>query len=170
MRKRFLFTGLVFLSLLMAACGSAREATGTLVPQVPTFIGTAIIPITGKGTATPEAPSTVDQVQNKSLGSILVDGNGMTLYLYIMDGTNSSTCYGSCAAVWPPFLTGGTPTAGSGVNASLLGTITRNDGSIQVTYNGHPLYYFARDRVPGDINGENVQDVWFAVTPQGNQR
>src|SRR5512142_2661978 len=120
MIKRFLFTGLFFLALLVSACGSARQVAGTLVPQVPTVIGTPIIPITGKDTATPGAPSTVDLGQNISLGSILVDGRGMTLYLYTMDGNNTSTCYGSCAAIWPPFLTDGTPTAGSGVNASLL--------------------------------------------------
>ncbi len=104
MRKRFLFIGLVFLTMLAAACGStARQTTDTLVPQAPTVIGTAVIPITGKDTATPEAPSTVNQVQRQGLGSILVDGNGMALYLYTMDGSNSSTCYGSCAAIWPPF-------------------------------------------------------------------
>ncbi len=170
MKRKLALSSLVFLSFIISACGSASHVPSTLVPQLPTVVGTAIVPVTGLGTATPTAPSTVNISQTSQFGPILVDQRGMTLYLYTMDSTNSSTCYGSCASIWFPFLTEGTPIAGSGVNARLLGTITRTDGSTQVTYNGHPLYYFVKDKAPGDMNGENVQAVWFVVTPQGNQK
>jgi predicted lipoprotein with Yx(FWY)xxD motif len=104
------------------------------------------------------------------LGTILVDGSGRTLYLFAKDQPNQSACAGACAAAWPVDQTSGTPKAGSGVKASLLGTITRSDGSTQVTYNKHPLYYFARDSGAGQQNGQGVDAFgakWFVVTPAG---
>ncbi|HTX79054.1 MAG TPA: hypothetical protein VMC62_05275, partial [Longilinea sp.] len=83
---------------------------------------------------------------------------------------NTSNCYGNCATLWPPLLTTGTPTAGSGVDANLLSTTTRTDGTTQVTYNGWPLYYYASDKAAGDTTGENVNSVWFVVTPAGTQK
>lgn len=76
------------------------------------------------------------------------------MYLWEHDPGTSSTCYGACAQFWPPVLTAGAPVAGPGIQASLLGTTTRNDGKVQVTYNGHPLYYFVQDKNSGDITGE----------------
>lgn len=104
------------------------------------------------------------------MGAFLVDSKGFTLYLYTKDAPNASACYGSCAAIWPPLLTTGAPSAGIGVNADMLGTTVRTDGTTQVTYNGWPLYYYAKDRVAGDSTGENVQGVWFVVTPLGMQK
>jgi predicted lipoprotein with Yx(FWY)xxD motif len=125
--------------------------------------------------ATPAAASSagaavVDVSQNATLGSFLVDSKGMTLYLFTKDTPNTSNCYSSCAAIWPPLLTSGSPVAGAGVTASLLGTTTRTDGTTQVTYNGWPLYYFASDKAAGDTTGENVQGVWFVITPAGMQK
>jgi predicted lipoprotein with Yx(FWY)xxD motif len=94
----------------------------------------------------------------------------MTLYLFTKDTPKTSNCYDSCAAAWPPLLTDGAPTPGSGVDASLLGTTTRTDGSTQVTYNGWPLYYFANDKAAGDTTGEGIQNVWYVVTPEGMQK
>jgi predicted lipoprotein with Yx(FWY)xxD motif len=108
--------------------------------------------------------------QNSTLGSFLVDSKGMTLYLFTKDKPNTSNCYGGCATAWPPLLTTGAPTGGTGVTASMLGTTTRTDGTIQVTYNGWPLYYWAKDKVAGDTTGENVQGVWFVITPAGVQK
>src|SRR3954463_9433427 len=88
-----------------------------------------------------------------AVGSVLVGANGRTLYLFTADKGAKSVCYGQCAAYWPP-LTTGKPTAGSGLNASLLGTTKRKDGKLQVTYNGHPLYFFAPDKKAGDIKGQ----------------
>ena len=101
------------------------------------------------------------------LGTILVDGKGMTLYLYTKDTQNSgeSTCEGQCLATWPPLL--GEPSASSGVDASMLGTITRSDGSTQVSYNGWPLYYWANDTAAGQTTGQGVGGVWWVVTPGG---
>ena len=125
------------------------------------------------GAATPAAaggPAAVDVSQNASLGSFLVDAKGMTLYLFTQDSPNTSTCYAGCATAWPPLLTNGAPTAGAGVTAALLGTTKRKDGTSQVTYNGWPLYYWANDKAPGDTTGENVQNVWFVITPAGAKK
>jgi predicted lipoprotein with Yx(FWY)xxD motif len=107
---------------------------------------------------------------NTSLGMILVDGNGRTLYLFEKDQPNQSACAGACVAAWPVDQSSGTPKAGSDVTASLLGTIKRGDGSTQVTYNKHPLYYFTRDSQVGQHNGQGVDAFgakWFVVTPAG---
>jgi predicted lipoprotein with Yx(FWY)xxD motif len=91
-----------------------------------------------------------------NLGPILVGPNGKTLYLFMSDSATMSTCYGSCAQNWPPLTTSGTPRGMGGVSQSLLGTITRQNGTKQVTYHGHPLYYFIADSGPGMANGEGV--------------
>jgi predicted lipoprotein with Yx(FWY)xxD motif len=104
--------------------------------------------------------------KDANLGDILVDGKGMTLYLFTKDQVNVSNCNGGCAAAWPPLVVaaGQNPTAGDGVTGK-LDAITRTDGSRQVTYNGLPLYYFASDSKPGDTNGQGVGGVWFIVHP-----
>jgi predicted lipoprotein with Yx(FWY)xxD motif len=94
------------------------------------------------------------------------------VYLFEKDTTTTSTCYGACAGGWPPVLTTGSPVAGSGVKASLLGTAKRTDGAIQVTYAGHLLYYFAGDQQPGAITGEGSQAFgagWDLVAPSGKK-
>jgi len=108
--------------------------------------------------------------QNATLGSFLVDSKGMTLYIFTKDTPNTSTCSGTCATKWPPLLTNGAPVAGTDVTASMLGTTTRTDGTVQVTYNEWPLYYFAQDMAAGDTNGEGVGSVWYVMTPAGMQK
>ncbi|MFH8475824.1 hypothetical protein [Streptomyces sp. NPDC018000] len=106
------------------------------------------------------------------LGTILVDGKGRTLYLWEADTTSKSTCSGDCAKAWPPLIVSGKPVAGKGVKAGLLGTTKRSDGNKEVTYNGHPLYYFAGDKKAGDINGQNVNDfgaAWYVLDTSGNK-
>src|SRR5579864_345464 len=88
------------------------------------------------------------------LGTIVVDSKGITLYDFVKDKGTTSVCYGACAALWPPLLTQGKPVAGPGVKASLLGTTKRKDGKLEVTYGGHPLYYFVTDRKPGQTTGQ----------------
>jgi predicted lipoprotein with Yx(FWY)xxD motif len=112
------------------------------------------------------APATVETADS-ALGTILVDDAGLTLYLFMNDTDGTSTCYDDCEANWPPLTVDGEPTAGEGADASLLGTTERDDGSTQVTYAGQPLYRFAGDQAAGDVNGQGVGDVWFAVTPEG---
>ena len=109
---------------------------------------------------------------NSSLGRIIVDARGRTLYLFEKDTRRQSACSGACAAYWPPLLTHGKPTAGGGVKRSLLGIIRRANGTKQVTYAGHPLYRFALDTKPGQTNGEGRQDFgagWDALTPAGKK-
>jgi predicted lipoprotein with Yx(FWY)xxD motif len=140
-------------ALAVAACGGGGAAT-------------AATPETSSGT-----PATVG-IANSSLGSILVDSSGRTLYLFKADVGMSSACTGACAAAWPPLLTAGAPTAGTGLTASKLATITRSGGSRQVTYNGHPVYLYVADKKPGDVTGQGVTAfgaAWFALTPTGNQ-
>ena len=106
-----------------------------------------------------------------SLGMILVDGSGRTLYLFEKDQPNQSACAGACAAAWPVDKSSGAPKAGSGVTASMLGTIKRSDNTTtQVTYNKHPLYYFQGDSGAGQQNGQGVDAFgakWFVVNPAG---
>lgn len=112
------------------------------------------------------AMSTVDPY-----GDILVDANGKVLYLFSTDTAEGSSCTDECAQAWPPLLTEGEPSADKGVNAELLGTIEREDGSSQVTYNGHPLYYFVRDENPGEANGQGIEGFggeWYVVSVGGD--
>ena len=124
-----------------------------------------------KPKASKAAPATV-KVAKSGLGKILVDSQGRTLYLFKKDSGTTSACTGACATAWPPLRTTGKPIAGSGTNASLVGTATRADGTTQVTYNGHPLYLFVKDTKPGDTNGEGKTAFggsWFAVSAAGKQ-
>lgn len=112
----------------------------------------------------PAPASDVTVRSDADLGDILVDARGMTLYLYTKDQPSVSNCYDACATAWPPLLTGSDPT-GSDAVAAGLGTTQRTDGGVQVTYNGVPLYYWAKDQKPGDTTGQNVGGVWFVVNP-----
>jgi len=115
---------------------------------------------------------TVDVASAGDLGSVLVNSQGRTIYMFQRDTGTTSTCFGACASAWPPVRANGTPTVGSGANASMIGTTPRSDGKPQVTYNGHPLYLFAEDQNPGDTNGEGLTAFggsWFAVSPAGTQ-
>jgi len=103
-------------------------------------------------------------------GRILFDGRGRVLYLFARDRGGRSNCSGACAKAWPPFLTKGAPTTLSGVNAKLLGTTRRSNGTLQVTYAKHPLYYFKEDTKPGQIKCQNVSNfggLWLVVAPGG---
>jgi len=113
------------------------------------------------------AGNTVNMVANPTLGNILTDSDGRTLYRFTKDTVNvSSACYGGCATAWPPLLVAdGNPVAGEGVNGSLLGVLTRTDGTRQVMYNGMPLYYYSKDANAGDTVGQLVGNVWFIVHP-----
>jgi predicted lipoprotein with Yx(FWY)xxD motif len=110
-------------------------------------------------------------VESSSLGKILDDGQGRTLYLFQADSGTKSNCSGACATNWPP-LTSANPTVGRGASSSMVGTSKRSDGSTQVTYDGHPLYTYTGDSSPGDTNGQGVNafgGLWYAVSPTGQQ-
>jgi predicted lipoprotein with Yx(FWY)xxD motif len=115
--------------------------------------------------------ATVDTANTGALGTILVDSNGRTLYLFEKDSGTTSACSGTCADYWPPLRTA-KPTSADGLDASLIGTTMRSDGSPQVTYNGHPLYLYSGDQAAGDTNGQGLTDFggsWDALTPAGDQ-
>lgn len=158
---------LVGLVLLVTAC--APQATPTTAPvateppatEPPATEPPAAVPVTGA--------AVVNLGENDEFGSFLVDEKGMTLYLFTKDTPNTTVCYEKCAVAWPPLLTTGDPVAGEGVDASLLGTTERTDGTIQVTYNGWPLYYYEKDKAPGDVIGQDVGGVWYVVSAEGNQ-
>jgi predicted lipoprotein with Yx(FWY)xxD motif len=109
-------------------------------------------------------------LRKTSLGMILIAANGHTLYLFGKDRNDKSACSGSCAQFWPPLLTRSKPTAGPGVKASLLGTTKRSNGSLQVTYNRHPMYGFVLDKRAGQTNGEGLFKFgakWYALSAKG---
>ena len=104
-----------------------------------------------------------------AVGPVLVGANGRTLYLFTADKGAKSVCYGQCATYWPPLIAG-KPVAGAGLDASRLGTTKRKDGKLQVTYNGHPLYFFQPDKKAGDINGQGFVHFggsWWTVSAAG---
>src|SRR5262245_16695029 len=111
-------------------------------------------------------------VAKSPLGRILVDSKGITLYDFPPDKGTTSVCYGACAALWPPLLTHSNPVAGPGARTSLLGTTKRKDGKLQVTYGGHPLYYFVTDRKPGQATGHGINQFggpWWVISPAGKE-
>lgn len=125
------------------------------------------------GGSTPTSGTSPQTIATTSgpLGTYLTTSGGRSVYLWLGDHGMASSCSGACATVWPPVTTMGKPTAGSGVTAADLGTIKRSDGSTQVTYKGHPLYYYASDSSSGETNGEGINGfgaLWYLVTPSGN--
>jgi predicted lipoprotein with Yx(FWY)xxD motif len=121
------------------------------------------------GQSATETNATVS-LRTTKLGPILVNSRGRTLYLFAKDRNAKSACNGSCAKFWPPLLSQGKPTAGPGVKPSLIGTTRRSNGSRQVTYNRHPLYTFALDKLAGQTKGEGnfaFGAKWYAVSARG---
>jgi len=108
-------------------------------------------------------------VASSGLGPVLVDGRGHTLYLFEQDKQGKSACSGKCVSLWPPLIASGKPLAAGGAKASLLGTVRRADGRLQVTYRHHPLYTFVKDTKKGQTNGEGFGDQWYAVSAAGNK-
>jgi predicted lipoprotein with Yx(FWY)xxD motif len=129
------------------------------------------------GSATPNPPNAATEaaevaVANSALGRILVDGAGRTLYLFEKDTTTTSTCDGACASYWPPLTTAGKPLARAGALAGKLGTTERTDGKTEVTYDGHPLYYYVGDTNAGDTTGQGLDlfgAEWNVLSPAGTK-
>jgi predicted lipoprotein with Yx(FWY)xxD motif len=124
-----------------------------------------------KNRRSPIAAGSALNVGSTSLGKTLVDANGRTLYLFQADKPNVSTLSNAGLAVWPPFTSTGTPQAEGGAKAAEIGTITGPSGSKQVTYNGHPLYYYVGDHQPGSARGQRLNQfgaLWYVLTPSGN--
>jgi predicted lipoprotein with Yx(FWY)xxD motif len=118
-----------------------------------------------------EKPGESLALGESDFGTILTDGEGFTLYLFDKEEGERSECYGACAEAWPPFTTEGDPVAGDGVDSKLLGTTERDDGAAQVTYRGHPLYYYVDEDEPGEVLCQGVAEfggLWLVVDPEGN--
>ena len=113
---------------------------------------------------TPTPKPGIQLINNATFGNILADSMGNTLYFFSLDVSGASACNGGCLAAWPVFLKEN-PTLSAGLNASDFAVITRSDGSKQTTYKGWPLYYYAQDAAAGDVNGDNVNSVWFVAKP-----
>jgi predicted lipoprotein with Yx(FWY)xxD motif len=142
--------------LFLAACnvanpqasGGGGYATGTTKPRV-------------------SAPTTVQAAQSK-LGRILVDAQGRTLYAFTNDANGTSTCEGACADAWPPVAANGDTMTGQGVDAALLSKVTRSDGTSQLKVGKWPVYLYAGDGAPGDVNGQGSGGTWFVIGPNGS--
>ena len=177
--------GVAFIVVMLATACAPSTPTATSVPTMVPTETQVLETETASVTETPAVTDTVAaetptlsipvtgatvNVSESTSGSILVDGQGRSLYLFTNDTQNSgaSTCTGDCLTNWPPLLSTEAPTAGDGVDAAKLGTITRDDGTTQVTYNGWPLYLYSGDTAPGDVTGQGVGGVWFLVAPDGN--
>jgi predicted lipoprotein with Yx(FWY)xxD motif len=168
--KLFLTGGLVAAAFIAAACsptGSASSGYGSPSSAAPSAAPVAV------PSPAPAATGTSINIGSTKLGQVLVDSNGLTVYLFLADKGTASSCNStSCVQYWPPVLTTGAPQAGSGVTATLLGTAPRADGATQVTYAGHPLYRFVNDKAAGDATGQAVNAFgapWYAVAPSGMQ-
>ena len=148
-------------------------------------LGLALAQDTGGATGGAAGSETLQVVTSGVYGDYLTDSSGRAVYLFEGEGEGGETgggetggvraeaapCTGDCLQAWPPLLAS-EPIAGDGVDASLLGTTTREDGSFQVTYNGWPLYYFVRDAGPGDTNGQEIESFggeWYLVSPEGTE-
>jgi predicted lipoprotein with Yx(FWY)xxD motif len=141
--------------------------------DVATFVlRNALLPDHGATLTSAHLPGTTVDAARSRFGRILVDAHGRTLYDFPPDKGTTSVCYGACAALWPPLTTSARPHAGPGVRASLLGTTRRSDGTLEVTYGGHPLYYYVADRKPGQLSGQGLDQFgapWWVISPAGKE-
>ena len=148
------------LALVIAACGSSSsKKTTTTAASKP-------------AAATQPAQGVKVSLRKVSFGTVLVGPNSHTVYLFLKDKGTTSQCNGKCAVVWAPLTTSGQPQAGPGLQASLLGTSKRSDGTMQVTYGGHPVYYYDDDKKPGMTEGESKKEFgaeWYAVGADGKK-
>jgi predicted lipoprotein with Yx(FWY)xxD motif len=151
-------------ALVLAACGGSNTSNKSNTSSTTTTSSTASTP------SSSPRPASVVGTTTSSLGTFLVDAKGRALYLWDADHGSKSTCNGECATDWPPLTTTGTPKASGKAKTSLLGTTKRSDGSREVTYAGHPLYYYAGDTGPGQTTGQGSDGFgapWWVVTPAG---
>jgi predicted lipoprotein with Yx(FWY)xxD motif len=157
--------GAVGVAMLVAACSSGSSSSAAAPAS-----SAAAAPASSAGGASASG-STVITTASSSAGTFLTDGSGRAVYLWVKDTGDASTCSGACAGAWPPVTATGTVTASGSAKASDLGTITRSDGTKQVTYDGHPLYYFEGDSGPGTASGQGSDSFgakWWLVAPSGS--
>src|SRR5437773_2242225 len=165
MRKQGMaVASVVVLAVAIAACGSSSKKTSS--SSATTNSAPATRSYGGGGGGIKVA------LRKVSFGNVLVGPNSHTVYMFLKDKGTTSQCNGKCAVVWAPLTSSGKPQAGAGLNASLLGTSKRSDGQMQVTYGGHPLYYYDDDKKPGMTEGEGKKEFgaeWYAVGADGKK-
>jgi predicted lipoprotein with Yx(FWY)xxD motif len=152
-------------ALLLASCGGDDDDDSGEAGAAATTTSTAA----QGGSGAPAAKGTTIQVSGSDYGQVLFDSDDQAIYYFDKESGSKSECYGACAEAWPPVLTEGAPQAGSGAQTGLLGTTQRDDGTTQVTYDGHPLYYYVDDR-KGQVLCHNVNEfggLWLAVQENG---
>ncbi len=151
---------------LALAAGVLAGACSASASQAPTAAPSVGVP---GATSRASAGATVGTAGAGALGTFLTGAGGRTLYILTKDSPGTSTCSGGCASIWPPFTVSGgaAPGAGTGVTGTLA-TISRPDGSVQVTYEGMPLYYYSGDSAAGQTNGQGIQGVWYVALAAGN--
>jgi predicted lipoprotein with Yx(FWY)xxD motif len=161
-------------AVVVAACSSAAStSTGAAAPAAP---ASSAAPASPAGASSPSSGAsssggTVITTAKSSAGTFLTNGSGRAVYLWVKDTGDMSNCNGACAGAWPPVTTTATATASGSAKASDIGTITRSDGTKQVTYDGHPLYYFSGDSGPGTATGQGSDGFgakWWLVAPTGS--
>ena len=168
---RRLAAGLLAAGLLLAGCGaSSATSGGTTAASSSTTSSSTTAPATqSSGSSEPAAGGQTVTTGGSDYGTMLFDSRGQAIYLFDKETTSTPACYGDCAGNWPPVLTAGQPVAAGDARADLLGTTQRHDGSTQVTYAGHPLYYYAHEG-PGQVLCHGVAEyggTWLVVTPAG---
>jgi predicted lipoprotein with Yx(FWY)xxD motif len=149
-------------ALVIAGCGGGSSSSSSESGSSGGAEGSAV-----NASESGSGGGTIGTAQIEGLGTVLVDSEGMTVYDFTVDEGTKSNCYGGCEAAWPPVTTTGKPTAGAGAMSSALGTTKRKDGTLQVTYEGHPLYTFSGDEGPGEANGNESEGTWFALDDKG---
>ena len=162
MKRLLALVCVLLLGAGLAACGDDDDSTTASGAGSTTSTAASA---TSSTTAAGAASGATVAVADTGLGKVLVDGKGMTLYLFEPDTAAKSACTDACAQTWPPLT--GAATAGDGADTSKLGTAPRDGGAEQVTYNGHRLYRYSGDTKAGDTNGNEIGDKWYAVTPAG---
>jgi len=162
------------IALAATACSSSLSSNGsTAAPAASSATAQPNTPTASPSASSSMATTTIDLQSVSGIpGKFLVDGQGRALYLFEADKSTTSTCTGACAAAWPPVTASAMPMAGGGVSQSLLGTTKRADGTEQVTYNGHPLYYFAADTGAGMVKGQGAKAFgagWYVLNAKGSK-
>ena len=162
------------IALAATACSSSLSSNGsTAAPAASSATAQPSSATAAASASSSMAAMTIDLQSVSGIpGKFLADGQGRALYLFEADKGSTSTCTGACAAAWPPVTASAMPMAGGGVSQSLLGTTKRADGTEQVTYNGHPLYYFAADTGAGMVKGQGSKEFgagWYVLNAKGSK-
>jgi predicted lipoprotein with Yx(FWY)xxD motif len=160
------------IATMLVACARKDSASDTTLASS-TTVDSSAAPTTAASTPAATAPAVaLGTASSTSVGRYLADANGRSVYVFMKDKKNVSTCVDACAAAWPPFDAGQAASTDSSVKSAMLGTLTRSDNRSQTTYNGMPLYYYEDDKQPGDMKGHGKNEfggLWYVMSPSGQK-